>query len=297
MQVREQLAVDELDQVLPGLARRCGRACRPHSSARPRSASGMPRRGSACNRGLPARPRPAAPSPVVEIFEEQQPGGLLGVIQFRSQALVIAHDPVDVVECVFEHALQIFLVALEVRRQAAQQDFQSVARNSVRSKWESRSERTLQRPPRVPAHLCTVSSSGSWPRRRAALLEAPCAAVSRGRQARRGVDRRSTPFRQHTDVLSKSPATAHGLVGRSPASAKWGGLLFTPASCPSPFGPASPFAPLLRAWSLSLAPDILPCALRASYAVRTVPDVAWPRKESDSRSAGARNAFDLVRRA
>ena len=36
----------------------------------------------------------------------------------------------------------------------------------------------------------------------------------------------STPFRQHRDVLSKSPATAHGLVGRSPASAEEGGLLF-----------------------------------------------------------------------
>ena len=36
----------------------------------------------------------------------------------------------------------------------------------------------------------------------------------------------STPFRQHMDVLSKSPAAAHGLVGRSPASAEEGGLLF-----------------------------------------------------------------------
>jgi len=34
------------------------------------------------------------------------------------------------------------------------------------------------------------------------------------------------PFRQHEDVLAKSPATAHGLVGRSPASAEEGGLLF-----------------------------------------------------------------------
>ena len=36
----------------------------------------------------------------------------------------------------------------------------------------------------------------------------------------------STPFRQHRDVLSKSPATAHRLAGRSPASAEEGGLLF-----------------------------------------------------------------------
>src|SRR5690348_730011 len=57
-------------------------------------------------------------------------------------------------------------------------------------------------------------------------LDSPCEAVSRGRQARRGVDTMSTPFRQHRDVLSKSPAAAHGLVGRSPASAEEGGLSF-----------------------------------------------------------------------
>ncbi len=34
------------------------------------------------------------------------------------------------------------------------------------------------------------------------------------------------PFRQRMDVLSKSPAAAHGLVGRSPASAEEGRLLF-----------------------------------------------------------------------
>jgi len=34
------------------------------------------------------------------------------------------------------------------------------------------------------------------------------------------------PFRQHKEVLSKSPAAAHGLVGRSPASAEEGGLSF-----------------------------------------------------------------------
>jgi len=36
----------------------------------------------------------------------------------------------------------------------------------------------------------------------------------------------SIPFRQCMDALSKSPAAAHGLGGRSPASAKWGGLSF-----------------------------------------------------------------------
>ena len=33
-------------------------------------------------------------------------------------------------------------------------------------------------------------------------------------------------FSPGQDALSKSPATAHGLVGRSPASAEEGGLLF-----------------------------------------------------------------------
>src|SRR5665213_3583674 len=52
----------------------------------------------------------------------------------------------------------------------------------------------------------------------------PCAAVSRGRQAAK---RESTPFRQHKDVLSKSPAPAHGLAAHGwAASAQRGGLLF-----------------------------------------------------------------------
>jgi hypothetical protein len=33
-------------------------------------------------------------------------------------------------------------------------------------------------------------------------------------------------FSSGQEALSKSPASAHGLAGRSPASAKWGGLLF-----------------------------------------------------------------------
>jgi hypothetical protein len=56
----------------------------------------------------------------------------------------------------------------------------------------------------------------------------------------------SAPFRQHTEVLSKSPATAHGLAGRSPESAKWGGLSLLRASCPAPFGAATLFALLLQ---------------------------------------------------
>jgi hypothetical protein len=54
---------------------------------------------------------------------------------------------------------------------------------------------------------------------------------------------------QLPNVLSKSPAAAHGLGGRSLASAKWGGLSF--------------------------APGILPFALRAGFAVRAAPAAQW----------------------
>jgi len=58
----------------------------------------------------------------------------------------------------------------------------------------------------------------------------PCAAVSRGRQA---AERASAwmpmPFRQHMDVLSKSPASTHGLAGQEPGKrqAGWPSLLVT----------------------------------------------------------------------
>ena len=59
----------------------------------------------------------------------------------------------------------------------------------------------------------------------ALLFRGPCATVSWGRQARRGIGRKPIPFRQHTDVLSKSPAPAHGLAGHGcPTSVKRGGL-------------------------------------------------------------------------
>jgi hypothetical protein len=56
----------------------------------------------------------------------------------------------------------------------------------------------------------------------------PCEAVRWGRQAPQGESTwMSIPFRQHMDVLSKSPAPPHGLAGQGcPASAKRGGLLF-----------------------------------------------------------------------
>ena len=40
----------------------------------------------------------------VEVFQEQQPGGLLGVIEFGGAAGLFAEDVVDVFESLFEHA-------------------------------------------------------------------------------------------------------------------------------------------------------------------------------------------------
>lgn len=40
---------------------------------------------------------------IVEIFQEQHPLGLFGVVQFRRAALLVPEFPVDIVECVFEY--------------------------------------------------------------------------------------------------------------------------------------------------------------------------------------------------
>ena len=136
----------------------------------------------------------------------------------------------------------------------------------------------------MPAAPCSRNRAAVAHRVRARMARCstrgPCAAVSRGRQAaQRGIgmarawmpelrQRRSgcpmpMPFRQHMDVLSKSPAPAHGLAGQESGKrqAGWPFSLVTfsllRASCPPPFGPASPFA----------------CA----------PAHAWPRKEKVTR--------------
>ena len=54
----------------------------------------------------------------------------------------------------------------------------------------------------------------------------PCAAVSWGRKARRGIDKDIDTFSHGQDALAKSPAPAHGLAAHGwAASAKRGGLL------------------------------------------------------------------------
>jgi hypothetical protein len=94
-------------------------------------------------------------------------------------------------------------------------------RHSHTREWHSKHElwRLALPPPR----------SGGVPSARqdgALLYPGPLCGGEAGTTGRvAGVDRMSTPFRQHRDVLSKSPALTHGLAGHGcPASAKRGGL-------------------------------------------------------------------------
>ena len=105
VQVREQLAVDEGDQVVAGhrlvvvglavLVLRRSPAFPlvllfQQESVRPAFQVGHHR--------LVALQR-------VQVFEEQQPGGLLGVVQFAGAAGILVQDVVDVLEGLFEHAM------------------------------------------------------------------------------------------------------------------------------------------------------------------------------------------------
>ena len=67
--------------------------------------------------------------------------------------------------------------------------------------------------------------------------------MSEGWPTRRGPVRR-----QSTDGLSANPEAGPRTwsTGTVRKARVWGGLLFTPGSCPTPCGPASLFAPLLR---------------------------------------------------
>lgn len=103
------------------------------------------------------------------------------------------------------------------------------------------------------------------------LFGAPCAAVRRGRSGTQGNRQGCRFLFAGTGVPSKSPATPHGLAGQDARRAP-SGVAFSllRASCPAPFGPASPFAQLLRhSGLLSLATQ--------------------RKRSSDSGSGGARN--------
>ena len=72
------------------------------------------------------------------------------------------------------------------------------------------------------------------------------------------------PFRQHMDVLSKSPAPAHGLVAHGEAMD--GRVEAMQEQLPD--GRQAPNGVAFSVGYLSLTPGILPYALRASFAVR-----------------------------
>jgi hypothetical protein len=55
---------------------------------------------------------------VVEVFEEEQPRGLLGVVELGREPLVVPHDAVYVVECVLEHGCPICFRAAYPRKRS-----------------------------------------------------------------------------------------------------------------------------------------------------------------------------------
>jgi hypothetical protein len=86
-------------------------------------------------------------------------------------------------------------------------------------KYQINSTATAERRFALAVAFSFITECGPrWP---AALPGVPCAAVRRGRQAaQRASTGMSMPFRQHMDVLSKSPAPAHGLAGQDARQAQ-----------------------------------------------------------------------------
>ena len=50
----------------------------------------------------------------VEVFQEEEPGGLLGVIEFAGAAGVFPEDVVDVFEGLFEHGVLFVTVVVNI---------------------------------------------------------------------------------------------------------------------------------------------------------------------------------------
>ena len=65
-------------------------------------------RGCSCISSRPARPRRPVLLQAVKVFQEQQPGCLLGVIQFGRASRLFPEDVVDILESLFEHGHLIF---------------------------------------------------------------------------------------------------------------------------------------------------------------------------------------------
>ncbi|HXD37826.1 MAG TPA: hypothetical protein VN624_14310, partial [Rhodanobacter sp.] len=104
----------------------------------------------------------------------------------------------------------------------------SVMKRKSKSQSQSQSRASVRRSSALDlAVLKSAGQDGSL------LYRGPCAAVRRGRQAaQRASAGMPMPFRQHMDVLSKSPAPAHGLAGQ--ARAWMPELRQRRSSCPMP---------------------------------------------------------------
>ena len=101
-EVGEQLAVDELAQVLAGAGIGVELAVGGF-----RRGPGSPAVRFIEQRGVVIAPEHGFVGPlvlhVVQVLEEQQPRSLLGIVQLGGQPFVVAHGAVDVVEGVFKH--------------------------------------------------------------------------------------------------------------------------------------------------------------------------------------------------
>ncbi len=131
---------------------------------------------------------------------------------------------------------------------------------------------------RVRARMAHCSTRGS------------CTAGRRGRQAPGGIGTMPIPFRQHRDVLSTSPAPAHGLAGHGEGMDARGRATQEqlPDARQAPSGVAFLFGYFLYSGHPALRPS---GRLRRS---RPFPMGAWPRKEKVTRARRGTKAFALA---
>ena len=104
LEVGEELAVDEVDQVVAGQRG----VVVELAVLGLRRGPGLPAVGLGDDRRV-VLPSSSASSrrsllEIVEVLEEQQPRGLLGIVELGREPLIVPHDPVYVVESVLEHA-------------------------------------------------------------------------------------------------------------------------------------------------------------------------------------------------
>ena len=103
VEVGKERLVDEVAEVIAPLERCCGRACHPCLSARPSFPSGRACRGYRCRSSLQRRLIGEVLLEAVEVFQEQQPGRLLGIVELGRASCLLPQDVVDVLEGLFKH--------------------------------------------------------------------------------------------------------------------------------------------------------------------------------------------------